>query len=293
MAEVIIATSASVVGLIGGAVTVVRELRAARDWVHGAEKTLKDASDQTDALEASLRLVQEEEALQTVNVLHQVRCIKTVADEAKVFFDRLAAEQQRSSGRRFVHALKSGGKEDTELRKLFDRLDRARDELVLRISVAQVGLIGSQQDGFRVAFGVLDQTNERVNQVLGINLALMDRLRDRATQMGTTPNGQQLLDDGVGSSLSNADGPIPLDTSGTREPGLGSSATDTGETSIYDNVTLGQARIMTGDIGMDNWQRVSKRKTTIARNRFEGDVRIVTGDIGGESAARFNETFWN
>jgi len=88
--------------------------------------------------------------------------------------------------------------------------------------------------------------------VLGINLALMDRLRDRATQMGTTPNGQQLLDDGVGSSLSNADGPIPLDTSGTREPGLGSSATDTGETSIYDNVTLGQARIMTGDIGMDN-----------------------------------------
>lgn len=92
--------------------------------------------------------------MQTVNVLQQVRCIKTVADEAKVFFDRLAAEQQRSSGRRFVHALKSGGKEDTELRKLFDRLDRARDELVLRISVAQVGLIGSQQDGFRVAFGV-------------------------------------------------------------------------------------------------------------------------------------------
>jgi len=92
---------------------------------------------------------------------------------------------------------------------------------------------------------------------------------------------------------------IRLEASDAEELGLRGArdaahrtATDTDETSIYDNITLGQARIMTGNVGMENWQRVSGRKTTIAHNRFEGDARIMTGDQGGEAAARFNENFW-
>jgi len=49
---------------------------------------------------------------------------------------------------------------------------------------------------------------------------------------------------------------------------------------------------MTGNIGIENWQRVAGRTTTIAHNRFEADVKIMTGDQGGEAAARFNDNFW-
>ena len=179
-------TSASVVGLIGAAFTIVREIRTARDNVRGATKTLDDTSQQLATLERSLGLVEEEESLQTADVVQQVRAITGVAEEMKVFFDRLAIGQQKSTAAQFMHALKSGAKEDGELRGILDRLDRAKAELVLRISVAQVGLVGNLRNGFRVAFGVLTETNDKVKQVLGINLALMDRLRDRALQQTGT-----------------------------------------------------------------------------------------------------------
>jgi hypothetical protein len=72
----------------------------------------------------------------------------------------------------------------------------------------------------------------------------------------------------------------------------GSAATDIDGTLIYDNITLGQARIMTGNVGVENWRKTAGRKTTIASNKFERDVRIMTGDQGGDAAKGFNENFW-
>ena len=99
-----------------------------------------------------------------------------------------------------------------------------------------------------------------------------------------------------------AEGTVPLDTSdletlrlvdehhdtkpGRAEPGIG-------ETLIYDNITVGQARIMTGNVGVENWRKTAGRKTTIAKNKFGQEVRIMTGDQGGEAAKGFNESFWN
>jgi len=99
-----------------------------------------------------------------------------------------------------------------------------------------------------------------------------------------------------------AEGTVPLNTSDLEllrhvdphrdtkpsraEPGIG-------ETLIYDNITVGQARIMTGNVGVENWHKTAGRKTTIVKNRFGQDVRIMTGDQGGEAAKGFNESFWN
>jgi len=79
----------------------------------------------------------------------------------------------------------SGDKDDRELEGILKRLDRSKDELVPRISVAQVGLVGNLKDGFRVAFDVLMETNKEVNEVLRTNLVLVDRLKDRSSQTGT------------------------------------------------------------------------------------------------------------
>jgi hypothetical protein len=50
---------------------------------------------------------------------------------------------------------------------------------------------------------------------------------------------------------------------------------------------------MTGDIGVESWQKRARRKTTISKNKFGVDARIVTGDMGGQAAATFNDSFWN
>jgi hypothetical protein len=95
---------------------------------------------------------------------------------------------------------------------------------------------------------------------------------------------------------------ITLDTSDEESLGLtgrqdaashGTAPTNTDETSIYENITLGQARIMTGDVGVENWQRVAVRKTTINHNIFGDETVIITGDVGGKAAESFYENFFN
>jgi hypothetical protein len=87
---------------------------------------------------------------------------------------------------------------------------------------------------------------------------------------------------------------VPLVQADVKSLGLDTApATDSDSTTIIDNITLGQARIMTGDIGMESWQKRVARKTTIAGNRFGSNAQIVTGDMGGQAAADFNKNFWS
>lgn len=275
-----IGTTASIVNLAGATIIGIQEIRKAQRKFRGTSKALGDISKQLSALEASLELVMEESGLQTAGVEMQMKVVGDVAAELKLFFDRLTALQQRRTVTQFFHMLASGDADDHELQGILDRLDRANQDLGLRISVAQVGLLGDLQDGFRVAHGVLMQTNGRVRDVLGMNLALMDRLRERPVASdGTIP-----------LSADDMDGlEMPSARVAADEPAANDEAA---QTDIHDNVTLGQSLITTGNVGVEAWHKAAARKTTIANNRFGADSRIMTGDLGGEAAARFNDSFW-
>ncbi|KAF5231404.1 hypothetical protein FAUST_9267 [Fusarium austroamericanum] len=267
-----IGAAASIIGIIDAAFTVIQEIHSARDRVKGTSETLDNVSKHLDTIVESLSLVREEEKVANGQ--------SRAASE-----DNLTARQQKKAVSQFFHALKSGDEDDKKLQSILDRLKRARNELRLRISVAQVGLLGNLQDGFQVAFSVLKQTNTRVNKVLRINLTLMDIVKNRALQQTgqtvdrTVPvNASDML--AIGMSASD------------NTPSMNSS-NETVKTNIYGNVTLGQARIMTGNIGVEGWYKMAGRKTTIANNQFGHDVRIITGDMGGEAANGFNDSFWN
>jgi hypothetical protein len=92
-----------------------------------------------------------------------------------------------------MHALASGAKEEKELEGILGRLDRERANLVLRISVAQVGVVGNMDDGFRVVVSSLRELNETVRDRLGTDLVVARRLGDkRLAQTGRsllTPGG--------------------------------------------------------------------------------------------------------
>jgi uncharacterized protein YicC (UPF0701 family) len=181
-----IGTTASIIALVGTTFTLIQQVRNARDRVRGASKVLENISRQLESLEQSLALVREEEGLQTAGVEQQVRAITEVVEDLRSFLDALAAEQQKKTISQLIRALKSGDKDDKQLEAILNRLDRGRDELVLRVSVAQVGVVGTLKDGFRIAFGVLLETNMKVDKVLGTNLILAERLKDRSFQQTST-----------------------------------------------------------------------------------------------------------
>jgi hypothetical protein len=60
---------------------------------------------------------------------------------------------------------------------------------------------------------------------------------------------------------------------------------------IVDNFTLGQAQIMMGNIGLEEWRK-SAGTSTISGNHFGAGIRIMAGNVGPAAAASFNENFW-
>jgi hypothetical protein len=175
----------SVIALLGTAITLMQQVQKARGSISGTSTTLENIAKQLNTIVSTLNLLKKQERLQTASVGQQLHAIIEAAEELRDFFDKIKAEQQKKAIRQFFHALRSGDKDDIELAGIFDRLDRARLELVLRICMAQVGLIGSLQDGFHVAFGVLEETNKNVKKVLGRDLDLAIRVKGKLpTQAG-------------------------------------------------------------------------------------------------------------
>lgn len=165
-------------------VQAVQQVETARARVRGKSQIIKNVSVQLESISQSLSLVQDEKNLHTASVEQHCMIIIRIADELKAYFDRLTTEQQRHTMRQFFSALKAGDKDEVELAEILERLDHARNELVLRISVAQVGLMGDMNQGFRVAYDVLMDTNRKCKKILGTDLQLASQLQGRKPESG-------------------------------------------------------------------------------------------------------------
>ncbi|KAF5586212.1 uncharacterized protein FSUBG_12204 [Fusarium subglutinans] len=131
-----IGVAASIISIIGAVFTVIQEIQNARSRVWGTSETLDNMSKHLDAIDESLSLVREEERLQTARVELQVKAITDLATKLRSFLDNLSAKQREKAMSQFFHTLKSGDKDDQKLQGILDQLDRARNELGFRISVA-------------------------------------------------------------------------------------------------------------------------------------------------------------
>lgn len=159
-------------------------IQAARRRVQGSSKTLSDTGTQLEDLVRSLALVKSEPNLQTAGVVRQVTSITEIGEELNDFLEQLRRVQEKSSMRQFMHAVKSGDEEDKQLAIIVSRMDNARSGLILCIEVAQVGLVGNLNDGFRVASQTLVDVSQKVYDCLGRNLVLADMVQDREKNSG-------------------------------------------------------------------------------------------------------------
>lgn len=166
-------------GIVTNVVQAIQLIDTARDRVRGKSKTMKQVATQLDSIYQSLSLVRDERPLQTAKVEQHCVVIIGIANELEACFDRLQSGQQHGSVRRFFSAMKNGDKDDAELSEILLRLDRAQNELVLRISVAQVGLTGNLNQGFKVSYDLLMDTNRKCQKILGTGLQLASQLQSR------------------------------------------------------------------------------------------------------------------
>ncbi|KAJ4260656.1 hypothetical protein NW762_007400 [Fusarium torreyae] len=183
MAE--IGFAASVLTLINAALFTVKEIQKVHHRVSGTSASLDNISKQLNTLERSLSLIRNETSLQNQDgIEQQIQSVINLSTELKGFHDHLSLVYQRSSTSQFVHALRSGSREERYLEGILKRLDTANNDLTMRILIAQVGVVRYFQGGFRVAYNVLEQINARVKQVLGMNLALLELVRNREQWFG-------------------------------------------------------------------------------------------------------------
>ncbi|KAK8120013.1 uncharacterized protein PG998_004639 [Apiospora kogelbergensis] len=170
----------AVVGLVTAALALLNQVNDARKGVKGFKKRIKQILEHQESVVQSLNLIKEEKNLQTTSVAQQLRVIINVAEDLKRLYESLRTKSHISV---FFSIFLLGDKDGQQLDGILRRLSAARDELMLRISVALVGLVGNLKDGFRVASDVLFETNEKVKQLAGgRDLVLLSRIRHRRPQ---------------------------------------------------------------------------------------------------------------
>ncbi|KAK1834528.1 hypothetical protein QBC39DRAFT_343319 [Podospora conica] len=317
----VLGSAATIVGILNAALSVINEIRIARERIKGSSKTLKETSARLNQLESSLTLIRAEPPLRTADIEAQVSAIALVTTELKAFFARLVATQDRSRMARYRHQLRAGDREDRELQDILTRLDRERDELALRIGVVHVQQMGGLQGGFETAARVLEQTHGAVREMAGrmgkrdsgvvVEVEERDVGLEWTRQRGIGQAGSVV----VAPPPWRVDqrtplrglAPAPLELEQVRpKPAPQMSVGDAVNSGglgrrnvggpegvwIHDNLTKGKASIMTGNVGIEGGRKATAGKTTLAHNQFHGDLKFMAGDIGGEAAKGFNN-FWN
>lgn len=174
------AEPSAVIGLATTALALLKQVNDARGSAKGLRKRAKHVLEHQEAVAQSLILIKEERNLQTTSVAEQLTIIVDVAEDLKKLYESLRKKSRVSV---FFSIFLLGDKYGQQLDEILRRLSAAREELLLRISVALVGLVGNVKDGFRVASDVLFETNEKVKQLAGgRDLALLSQIRHRRPQ---------------------------------------------------------------------------------------------------------------
>jgi hypothetical protein len=147
--------------------------------VRGYPKLLEDHTGQLNDLLNTLRLIEEEKELQTASVVEQLAKVLEISQELQDFLGKLATWQTTSAARQYVHAIGSAKRDEKEMVGILDRLDRAQNELVTRILLAQVGLTGTLRDGFAAVLPTIQRTDQNVKRVLDARLSIAAQLEGR------------------------------------------------------------------------------------------------------------------
>ncbi|KAH8892381.1 hypothetical protein GQ53DRAFT_764190 [Thozetella sp. PMI_491] len=191
-------------------------------------------------------LVRDEDALHTSGAIAAIRHVEALSQELKGHLVSMGAP--RSGPRQFVHQIKSGSDDEEQLASIMVRLGRAKQDLILHVQVANVGLTKTVNNAIVVEMAMVNKIHVLLQDLLGEGkgLKIADFLRAK------------------GNAL-EADRPLPLSDTECEElqreelhavyPELADATLDAGgKRIIVQNLTRDQALQINGPVGVDMWK---------------------------------------
>lgn len=175
--------------IITTAISNLETVKQTRHSIGGAKEPLDSISAQADILIRSLLLIKDIHSLQTLRVGEQIYQIMDLASRLGASMLVIAAD---SSRRTTSTTTPPEGQEiitpDSyvygHLQTMEGQLREARDTLFELVRSVLVGVSGNPKDGFRVVKGDLVGVNDRVREVMGVQMRLFERLRERIVGEG-------------------------------------------------------------------------------------------------------------
>ncbi|KAF5690590.1 hypothetical protein FCIRC_845 [Fusarium circinatum] len=232
--------------LLENARKLIQDFQNARSEIGDDFPSLAEAAIELEELDKSVAFVQQEESLRTAAVIREIKgTIRSVHYQSWEAV-RVAGKKKKvieKNGpdamvpKRYIHTF----------RPMPKWVIRTRDDLDKAILCAQVGIIGNDKDGFSIRPDNVFEMDGKVKDVLGIHMVLALRLWSDPTCI----DGRSISPDDESKS------------EGTRQPdttaeGIDKKTHDAEGSSVYENVTLDQARAMAGEDGVQGWTEAAR-----------------------------------
>ncbi|KAJ5390782.1 uncharacterized protein N7496_001850 [Penicillium cataractarum] len=207
---------------------------------------LEEYSEEVGETKRIVELVQNEDALQTSGAVAMVRRVENLGQGLKRHL--MSMGQPKSALRQFGHQLISGSEDEAQLASFMVRLGRAKQDLILQIQVANVGLAKSINNTLLVEMATVNKLHALLQETLGEGKGL--KIAEFLRQKGAVLEGSesiQLSDaeyDKLQTEEREALHPEPVDA----------ALNVGGRRIIVDNLTRDQALQINGPVAVDIWK---------------------------------------
>ncbi|KAK1751553.1 hypothetical protein QBC47DRAFT_70408 [Echria macrotheca] len=160
-----VASAAAVLQLLGQAVSIVREAYEAHRAARAVPKTLRDTNTQLENLVDIMEEVMRSPHLHTPAIHSQVDQIHRVVQDLVPLLETMKGFQRRNRMYQNIYMLVRKTGDEGKLNAVLLRLDRAKQDLVIRIQLAQMGVSGNMAtDVKRIEKQVQTGTGNKMRQ---------------------------------------------------------------------------------------------------------------------------------
>jgi hypothetical protein len=262
--------------LLDQAIRVLGRIRKARQ----RQKTLFDVLAQHESelgsVKAMIGIIQDETSLRTASVCSEVVRLRDVQDKLVKLLEQLDP-RLRTSVQQFSHQLKNGSSDESKMSAIMNELSQVKAMLLLRIQVANVGVMRDVQQGLVANTEVIARVDqflkEEVSGCEGLRIARLlqgrrpsskyPRLRHELKMLTKIDDGTVLLTPADWRSLRDA----ADDQNSDDETFVDDSDSSTGsetkrrvstERIILNNMSKSQAMQINAPMGRDIWKMIDR-----------------------------------
>jgi hypothetical protein len=272
--------------LLDQAIRVLGRIRKARQRQKALLDILAQHESELSSVKAMIGIIVDEESLRTASVCSEVVRLRDVQDKLVKLLEQLDP-RPKTSVQQFSHQLKNGSSDESKMFAVMSELGQVKSMLLLRIQVANVGVMRNVQQRLVANTEVI----ARVDQFLKEEVSGCEGLRIARLLQGRRPSSKHpLLWYGTKVLTGTDDGTVPLTSADWRSLRDAADDQNSDDETLFDdsdsstssetkkrasmerivlsNMAKNQAIQINAPIGKDIWRNIDRIviKNNIAEN---------------------------